>query len=180
MTAQAHEKLILDGQALSMACCPALPLDHPRLIRNAENHIHNTACWRGYIGTWEIRFIQVGRSLPIPLRQVTYGPQGPIVADTIEYHDIGSGFYVEPRLAGDRVILEISQQSASIPHRWRSGLPAAQVQRLATTVSGRLGEWIPLGGSGQQMGSDQRGTLNLSTRELRESRAIWLKVEEVR
>lgn len=40
---------------MSMACCPALPTDHSCLIRNTENHIHNTACWRGYIGTWEIR-----------------------------------------------------------------------------------------------------------------------------
>jgi len=124
-------------------------------------------------------FIQVGRSLPIPMRQVTYGPQGPVVTDSVQYYDVGQGFYVEPRLAGDRVTLEISQQ-ADAPLHSRSGLPAAHVQRLATTVSGRLGEWIQLGGVGQEASGDQRGTLNLSTRELRDARAIWLKVEEVK
>ena len=47
-------------------------------------------------------------------------------------------------------------------------------------MSGRLGEWIQLGGVGQEASGDQRGTLNLSTRELRDARALWLKVEEVK
>lgn len=55
MTAQAHEHLILDGQPTTLACCPALPLEHPRLVRIPERHIRSTGCWRGYVGTWEIR-----------------------------------------------------------------------------------------------------------------------------
>lgn len=55
MTAQAHEKLILDGEPATLACCPALPLDHPRLIRQPDRQIHSTGCWRGYVGAWEIR-----------------------------------------------------------------------------------------------------------------------------
>lgn len=121
-------------------------------------------------------FIQIGHSLPLPMRQVSYGPQGTVVTDTVVYHDIGQGFYAEPHLAGDRVTLEISQQSDTLLNS-RSGV--AQVQRLSTTVSGRLGEWIQLGGSGQQKSGDERGALSLSTRELRDTRSIWLKVDEV-
>lgn len=122
-------------------------------------------------------FIQIGVSLPVPMRQTAMGPQGAVVTDTVVYRDIGQGFYVQPRLSGNRVTLEISQQSDT-PDGHRSG--SAQVQRLMTTVSGRLGEWIQLGGTGQQASGDQRGTLNLSTRELRDRQSIWLKVDEVR
>lgn len=68
MTAQTHEKLILNGRKTSMASCPPLPKNHPRVIELTEEEIieeikknprvgdvFNTACWRGYIGTWEIK-----------------------------------------------------------------------------------------------------------------------------
>ena len=62
MTAQTHERLILDGKKTSMAFCPPLPLDHPRLIQIPREDweskspvVFSTACWRLYIGTWEIK-----------------------------------------------------------------------------------------------------------------------------
>lgn len=71
MTAQVHEKLVIDGQPASMAFCPPIPANHPRIVelnetevdRDAPSIIHSTACWRGYIGSWEIkdgRFYLVG------------------------------------------------------------------------------------------------------------------------
>ena len=122
-------------------------------------------------------FIQVGRSLPVPLRQVVVGPGGAMVSETVVYRDIGQGFYAEPHLAGDRVTLEISQQADS-PGRY--GYGSADTQRLSTTVSGRLGEWIELGGTGRQAAASERGTLSLSSGEVRDSRSIWLMVEEIR
>lgn len=121
-------------------------------------------------------FIQIGRSVPVPLRKVVIGPQGAVVSNSVIYRDIGQGFYAEPRLAGERVTLEISQQ-ADTPGNYGAG--SANTQRLATTISGRLGEWLELGGGGQQGSSNERGTLSLSTREVRDSRSIWLKVEEI-
>ena len=53
MTAQAHEKLIIDGEQTSMAYCPPLPSDDPRIEHNPSG-IMSTWCWRGYVGTWEI------------------------------------------------------------------------------------------------------------------------------
>jgi hypothetical protein len=60
MTAQIHETLILNGEKTSMAFCPPLPRDH-RVVELKENEIDSdslvflTACWRRYIGTWEIK-----------------------------------------------------------------------------------------------------------------------------
>ena len=54
MTAQAHERLIYNGEETSIACCPFLPFDHPR-IASAQPDEFSTACRRGYVGTWEIK-----------------------------------------------------------------------------------------------------------------------------
>ncbi len=60
MTAQIHERLILEGEETTMACCPELPEGHPRLVaadprKAADPALTSTACWRGYQGTWEIK-----------------------------------------------------------------------------------------------------------------------------
>ncbi len=49
-------------------------------------------------------FIQVGRTLPIPMRQATIGPGGAVISETVVFHDIGRGFFATParqRRAGD-------------------------------------------------------------------------------
>jgi len=79
-------------------------------------------------------FISAGRSLPLPMRQASVGPGGVVVTDSVVFRDVGSGFYATPRLSGDRVTLEISQQAESMsnhpqapPHRAqdRAGLRRA-------------------------------------------------------
>jgi hypothetical protein len=61
MTAQIHEILILNGEKTSMAFCPPLPRDN-RVEEVKESDIDDdgsivfsTACWRKYLGTWEIK-----------------------------------------------------------------------------------------------------------------------------
>jgi len=58
MTAQMPERLIIDGEPAMLTFCPPLPFGHPRLIQVDEEEASNTfstACWRGYIGSWEIK-----------------------------------------------------------------------------------------------------------------------------
>ena len=54
MTAQVHETIIIDGRKTSMAFCPPLPIDDPR-IKKANQNVISSSCWRGYIGSWEIK-----------------------------------------------------------------------------------------------------------------------------
>lgn len=121
-------------------------------------------------------FIQIGRSLPIPMRQIVIGPGGAVINETVVYQDVGRGFYAVPRLNGERVTLDITQQADSVGGAGRGSI---STQRLSTTVSGRLGEWIELGGSGRQASGEQSGALSLSTSDARDNRSIWLMVEEV-
>ena len=122
-------------------------------------------------------FINVGQSIPLPMQQVVLGPGGAIVTNTTVYRDIGQGFYAEPRLAGDRVMLEISPQFDT---PGGAGYGSVNTQRVSTSVSGRLGEWMELGGSGQQAAGTNRGNLSVGTSDVRDNRSIWLLVEEVK
>ena len=108
------------------------------------------------------------------VRRMTAG--GAIVNEGLIYRDIGSGFYATPRVNGQRVTLEISQQAENFEPGYGRG--AVSSQRLATTVSGQLGEWIELGGSGRQAAGQQGGAFSVGTSDARDNRSIWLKVEE--
>ena len=122
-------------------------------------------------------FISVGRSVPVPVRRRVVTPTGSVVVtDAVEYREIDSGFYAEPRVSGDRVTLDIS--SANDRPVGSSGV--AETQRLSTTVSGRLGEWIELGGMSQESTEERGDVARYSTRGTQDERRVWLKVEELR
>lgn len=121
-------------------------------------------------------FIQVGTSVAVPFRQMVQTPRGVVVSESVEYRDIAQGFYAEPRVSGNRVTVEISQQ---MDRPANLGPGSARIQRLSTTVSGALGEWMQLGGSGHSASERSRGLTSLSTDELRSDRSIWLLVEEL-
>ena len=93
-----------------------------------------------------------------------------------ELQDLASGFEVVPRLAGGNVILEIFQQ-----REMQGAQPGSiQGQRLATTVTTRLGEWTEIGGTASSAARDERGIATASRARGTESRRVWLKVEELR
>ena len=125
-------------------------------------------------------FIQVGQSVPVRGRQVTRTVVGgqvvEQVVDSTEYRDVTTGFYVRPRLAGDRVMLDISPQRESLSGDLRGGV---NVQRVVTTVSGRLGEWIEIGGIGQDASGQQSVLLGRASSGAAEHRRVLVKVDEV-
>jgi type II/III secretion system protein len=125
-------------------------------------------------------FVRASQSAPVRERQVQRSVVGGKVVERVventQYRDVASGFYVLPRLSGDRVMLDISQQREAL--RGASG--AASVQGVVTTVSGRMGEWIEIGGVDRDASSQQSALLGRSSVTVRDSRRILIKVEEVR
>lgn len=121
--------------------------------------------------------IAAGQSRPVRVRQVIQTPSGPVVQETTEIAGAATGFDVVPRLAGGEVILEIAPQRENfVPGR--SG--AIQAERIESTVRGRLGEWIELGGTSSSSARTERGTLSAGNRSVTGDRRVWVKVEEVR
>jgi type II secretory pathway component GspD/PulD (secretin) len=125
-------------------------------------------------------FVRAGQSAPVRERQVQRSVVGGKVVERVvestQYRDVASGFYVLPRLSGDRVMLDISQQREAL----RSTSGAASVQGVVTTVSGRVGEWIEIGGVDRDASSQQSALLGRSSATARDSRRVLIKVEEVR
>lgn len=120
--------------------------------------------------------IEVGRSLPIPLRQVAIGPRGLAVSEGIVYRDVGQGFYAAPRVVGERVTVDISPRFDS---PGESAYGTISTQRLTSTVSGRLGEWLELGGSSQQAVAAGSGQGLSGNSQSLDQRSVWLQVEEL-
>ena len=119
-------------------------------------------------------FIRVGQSVPYPSRTVVRGRQGTTVVEDTQFQEVSSGFYVLPRVSGSQVTLEINPQRNTLGSQG-----AVNVQQASTVLSGRLGEWIELGGVGQQGRSSGSGTV-YSTQDVSvDNRSIFVRVEEV-
>jgi type II secretory pathway component GspD/PulD (secretin) len=119
--------------------------------------------------------IRIGRSLPLQMRQVVYGAGGVVLAESVVYRDIGSGFIALPMLAGERVTVEISPQQESVTTS--ASDPTIRSSRIVTTVAGRLGEWIVLGGSGQSADAAGASGTRYSTRTGVARQRVMLRVD---
>ena len=100
-----------------------------------------------------------------------------VVSETTVYRDIGSGPSAAPTVSGDYVTLDISPKWDS---KSRSTEGAFDVQRLSTTVSGRLGEWIELGGTNLDNTNENSNVVQYSTASRKEKQRVPLRVDELR
>ena len=125
--------------------------------------------------------VQLGQSVPVRERHVTRSIVGgrmvEHVVDGVDYRSANTGFLVVPRLTGDRVTLEISSQREAFIPEQRGGV---DTQRVVTTVSGRLGEWIEVSAMSEERGSDSEVLLGRAGSSRAESRTVLLKVDELR
>lgn len=121
--------------------------------------------------------ISTGQSRPLRQRQVIQTSGGPVVQDTTVIQGAATGFEVVPRVSGANVFLDIAPQR----EQFAAGASGAvQSERVASTVSGRLGEWIELGGASGSTTRSDRGILSSRERSVSEERRVWVKVEELR
>ena len=130
-------------------------------------------------------FIRTGQAIPVLQSQfagaIINGQFVGRANNAVEYRDVLTGFYVLPRVAGDRVTLEINPQRDTLP-RPEQNLPrgSVNVQQAASIVSGRLGEWIEVGAVVQGVASEQTRVLGSTRENSSDNRRILLKVEEIR
>ncbi|MEX2479607.1 MAG: secretin N-terminal domain-containing protein [Gammaproteobacteria bacterium] len=119
-------------------------------------------------------FITTGQMVPLANRQLITSPYGVAAIDAIDYTHVGSGFYVTPHLNGDRVNLAISPHADRLS---RQGGGRIDSRGLETTASGRLGEWIALGGAGQSARNDGHGIAHRTRGADSERYDVWVKVD---
>jgi hypothetical protein len=121
-------------------------------------------------------YIHMGQSIPVASQTVTRTVNGLVVTDSVAYRDFATGFEVVPRVSGEQVFLDISPRRET-PVGNRDG---ADVQRVVTTASGRLGEWIELAGSNRDASGDDASQLIGAAGMRKDVRRIWVKVEEIK
>jgi type II secretory pathway component GspD/PulD (secretin) len=106
--------------------------------------------------------------------QVLEGGQATIsTGESRNYAQAGTGIAIMPRVSGNNVTLDIGAQQEAFT---RGG--AIQGERAVSTMSGRLGEWIELGGTGISSTRSESGILSSRDRSTIGDRRIWVKVNE--
>jgi type II secretory pathway component GspD/PulD (secretin) len=119
-------------------------------------------------------FIQTGQSIPIPYSATSYDRYGARLQEGIDFRDVTSGFYVIARTNGGQVTLDIAPQL----ERANAGDRGVIDSRYSsTTLSGRLGEWIALGGANDASSATQKNLLAQTRRHDAEIYAVWVKVD---
>ncbi|KMP11089.1 hypothetical protein UZ36_05630 [Candidatus Nitromaritima sp. SCGC AAA799-C22] len=93
----------------------------------------------------------------------------------VKFMNVTTGFRVLPRLQDDRVFVEIEPVLSEL----REGRQI-ETQSVSTTLTGRLGEWIDMGGILKSGDISSRGLADRTGSTRRERRSFYLKVEEQR
>lgn len=115
--------------------------------------------------------IDNGSSVPIVTAVIGRAGRRSWAGAQTEYRELPNGFIVTPRIAGETVILDIQQRSDAL----RDG--RVETQRVQTQVSGRIGEWISLGGITSSSSTSQRGIGARSYATSADERGVWVKVD---
>ena len=126
-------------------------------------------------------FVAAGESRPFTSTTVVGGGWvGPVaVGTTTGYQDARTGFNATPRVAGDRVTLEIAPVQQRFANEGSYAGAEVASQSAQTTVSGRLGEWIEIGGVSDARGGSTTGVATWQTRSGLTRSSAWVKVEQV-
>jgi len=102
-------------------------------------------------------YISIGQSRPVPEQQTIVRGNQIVQTQSAYYHDTATGFYVTPRVHGEQVTLQISTQ-----RQQPSGYNVAS-SNITTSVRGKLGKWITLGGSNES--SSKSGSTRFQRRQ---------------
>ncbi|WXL27594.1 secretin N-terminal domain-containing protein [Ectopseudomonas mendocina] len=115
--------------------------------------------------------IQVGQSVPL----TTYGHDGyGQTYRNTQYRDVTRGMYVTASVSGEMVHLNISTNNDRMS---QSQPGVVNVQGTDTRVSGRLGEWINLGGVSEQSNGTNTGIVRYQSTQGRNDMSLRVKVD---
>ena len=119
-------------------------------------------------------YIDTGEQIPYTFGAGWIAPGR--IAGGVEYLDVVTGFWVLPRIQGKNVSFEVSPFRNS---RTKASGGNVEVQSASTTITGRLGDWLLVGGTTEQIRQDQRATGSYETVQGRSDRSVWIRADLV-
>lgn len=143
--------------------------------RSQRTDLHNTSSVRTLEGAET--YITVGQLAPLTTTQVVPGRRGSREYTATEYREVSTGFYATARVHGDIVTIEVA------PRQQRLGNAAhgtvVETAGIVSTITGRLGEWLPIGAVQQDGDGSASGLLLWGRRTAGSQYSAWVKVEEI-
>lgn len=109
-------------------------------------------------------FIATGQQAPVAVSD-GYG------RSAVAVQSANQGFFVTARLQGGQVFLDISTSHDQLESA------RMDTRRVVSTVSGRLGEWIAVGGTDQQTASSAYGFPGNGSSQVSSSGTVYIKVD---
>ncbi len=140
----------------------------------AESRTSDAAVQRVRVVEGREAFIRAGQSVPFTRREVIVSGGSAQVRENVEFRDVTRGFYVIPRVRGDRAFVQVSPHSARL-----NASGGVDVQAAATTVSGPVGTWIPVGGIDESSRRSDTGLLERAESESASQHSLYIKVDIV-
>jgi type II secretory pathway component GspD/PulD (secretin) len=137
--------------------------------RLQDNPVHRLRVSDGGEG-----YIETGTAIPYFSGYDRVAPDAR--AGGIEYKNITTGFYVHPRLRGEQVILSVSPFKQSPDPRQGGNI---RIQNARTTITGPLGEWLPIGGTTEQTQQSRSRIDTLGSTHSRNDTGTWIKADLV-
>jgi type II secretory pathway component HofQ len=119
-------------------------------------------------------YIETGKQIPYFVGATWSSSK--VVGGGVEYKDAITGFYVLPRIRGDNVILEVSPFKRS---QSNTGGDNIDTQSAGTTITGRVGEWLLIGGVTEQLEQAQSTTGTTLATQSKADTSIWIKADLV-
>lgn len=120
-------------------------------------------------------YIETGEQIPYFYNTALFGVRG--YAAGVEYRDAVTGFYVLPRVRGENVVLEVSPYKSPQINMGRDDVVVSQSAN--TTITGRMGQWLMIGGVARQITRTDSTTGNTIRTEGNRGSGIWIRADLV-
>lgn len=139
--------------------------------RLSDNPIHQLRISEGSEG-----YIETGESIPYLSGGYWRGGRHDAIGGGVDYKEINTGFYVLPRVHSEQITMDVSPYKQSQSSK-RGG--DIETQSARTRITGKLGQWLPIGGVTEQTRGSSSRTGNYGSAQSRDDASSWIKAELV-
>jgi len=165
-----REQVMRENQAMHPAAAPA-----KQTVKTYTSARRDKSALTQQVRVQEGKWANISTGESVPVGKRTRNPDGTIT-ESIDYKSVSMGFQVLPRISGERLTLFIRPQMDS-PHKQGGG--RIQTRSAETTLTGKLNEWLLVGGASEAQINQPGSRVYSSARRKQPHNQIFVKVEVI-